>query len=188
MATPQGRRLGYHTPEQVSNPEPPDSRPVLALPISSWLLFIVILIPQQLNREAVSARLLARPTSQLQVRKWTSKAVESSSIQYLPRPLAIAASVLPATRAWLQCGWHEAANRMPDAMVLFEEITKGDSVTAKYKTIGWTSQNPRREVHGFGRRSASGDEGSRGVSLICKLVLYNKVYNIVKYEKYGEIW
>ena len=26
MATPQGRRLGYHTPEQVSNPEPPDSR------------------------------------------------------------------------------------------------------------------------------------------------------------------
>ena len=24
---PQGRRLGYHTPEQVSNPEPPDSRP-----------------------------------------------------------------------------------------------------------------------------------------------------------------
>ena len=29
MATPQGRRLGYHwhTPEQVSNQEPPDSRP-----------------------------------------------------------------------------------------------------------------------------------------------------------------
>ena len=27
MATPQGRRLGYRTPEQVSNPEPPDSRP-----------------------------------------------------------------------------------------------------------------------------------------------------------------
>ena len=27
MATPQGRCLGYHTPEQVSNPEPPDSRP-----------------------------------------------------------------------------------------------------------------------------------------------------------------
>ena len=26
MATPQGRRLGYHTPEQVSNQEPPDSR------------------------------------------------------------------------------------------------------------------------------------------------------------------
>ena len=23
---------------------------------------------------------------------------------------------------------------------------------------------------------------------ICKLVLYIKVYNIVKYEKYGEIW
>ena len=23
---------------------------------------------------------------------------------------------------------------------------------------------------------------------ICKLVLYNKVYNIVKYEKYGQIW
>ena len=27
MATPQGRRLGYHTPEQVWNQEPPDSRP-----------------------------------------------------------------------------------------------------------------------------------------------------------------
>ena len=27
MATPQGRRLGYYTPEQVSNQEPPDSRP-----------------------------------------------------------------------------------------------------------------------------------------------------------------
>ena len=27
MATPPGRRLGYHTPEQVSNQEPPDSRP-----------------------------------------------------------------------------------------------------------------------------------------------------------------
>ena len=27
MATPQGRRLGYHTPKQVSNQEPPDSRP-----------------------------------------------------------------------------------------------------------------------------------------------------------------
>ena len=27
MATPQGRRLGYRTPEQVSDPEPPDSRP-----------------------------------------------------------------------------------------------------------------------------------------------------------------
>ena len=27
MATPQGRRLGYHTPEQVSNQGPPDSRP-----------------------------------------------------------------------------------------------------------------------------------------------------------------
>ena len=27
MATPQGRRLGYHTPEQVSNQEPPDFRP-----------------------------------------------------------------------------------------------------------------------------------------------------------------
>ena len=27
MATPQGRRLGYHTSEQVSNQEPPDSRP-----------------------------------------------------------------------------------------------------------------------------------------------------------------
>ena len=27
MATPQGRRLGYHAPEQVSNQEPPDSRP-----------------------------------------------------------------------------------------------------------------------------------------------------------------
>ena len=26
MATSQGRRLGYHTTEQVSNPEPPDSR------------------------------------------------------------------------------------------------------------------------------------------------------------------
>ena len=26
MATPQRRRLGYHTPEQVSNLEPPDSR------------------------------------------------------------------------------------------------------------------------------------------------------------------
>ena len=26
MATPQGRRLGYHKPEQVSNQEPPDSR------------------------------------------------------------------------------------------------------------------------------------------------------------------
>ena len=26
-ATPQGRRLGYHAPEQVSNQEPPDSRP-----------------------------------------------------------------------------------------------------------------------------------------------------------------
>ena len=26
MATPQGRRLGYHTPEQGSNQEPPDSR------------------------------------------------------------------------------------------------------------------------------------------------------------------
>ena len=25
MATPQGRRLGYHMPEQVSNQEPPDS-------------------------------------------------------------------------------------------------------------------------------------------------------------------
>ena len=25
-ATPQGRRLGYHAPEQVSNQEPPDSR------------------------------------------------------------------------------------------------------------------------------------------------------------------
>ena len=25
-ATPQGRHLGYHTPEQVSNQEPPDSR------------------------------------------------------------------------------------------------------------------------------------------------------------------
>ena len=27
MATPQGRRLGYHTTEQVSNQEPQDSRP-----------------------------------------------------------------------------------------------------------------------------------------------------------------
>ena len=27
MATPQGRSLGYHTPEQVSNQEPPDSGP-----------------------------------------------------------------------------------------------------------------------------------------------------------------
>ena len=27
MAAPQGRRLGYHTPEQVSNQEPPYSRP-----------------------------------------------------------------------------------------------------------------------------------------------------------------
>ena len=27
IATPQGRRLGYHTPEQVSIQEPPDSRP-----------------------------------------------------------------------------------------------------------------------------------------------------------------
>ena len=27
MATPQGRHLGYHTPKQVSNQEPPDSRP-----------------------------------------------------------------------------------------------------------------------------------------------------------------
>ena len=27
MTTPQERRLGYHTPEQVSNQEPPDSRP-----------------------------------------------------------------------------------------------------------------------------------------------------------------
>ena len=27
MATPQGRRLGYHTPEQVSNQEPLDARP-----------------------------------------------------------------------------------------------------------------------------------------------------------------
>ena len=27
MATPQGRRLGYHTPKQVSKQEPPDSRP-----------------------------------------------------------------------------------------------------------------------------------------------------------------
>ena len=27
MATPHGRRLGYHTPEQVSNPESLDSRP-----------------------------------------------------------------------------------------------------------------------------------------------------------------
>ena len=27
MATPQGRSLGYHTPEQVSNQEFPDSRP-----------------------------------------------------------------------------------------------------------------------------------------------------------------
>ena len=26
-ATPQGRRLGYHAPEQVANQEPPDSRP-----------------------------------------------------------------------------------------------------------------------------------------------------------------
>ena len=26
-ATPQGHRLGYHAPEQVSNQEPPDSRP-----------------------------------------------------------------------------------------------------------------------------------------------------------------
>ena len=26
-ATPQGRRLGYNAPEQVSNQEPPDSRP-----------------------------------------------------------------------------------------------------------------------------------------------------------------
>ena len=29
---------------------------------------------------------------------------------------------------------------------------------------GWTSQSSRREVHGFGRRPARGEEGSRGVS------------------------
>ena len=29
MATPQGRRLGNRTPEQVSNQEPPDSRPCI---------------------------------------------------------------------------------------------------------------------------------------------------------------
>ena len=29
MATPQGRRLGYHTPEQDSSKEPPDSRPCI---------------------------------------------------------------------------------------------------------------------------------------------------------------
>ena len=30
MATPQGRRLGYHAPEQVSNQEPLDYRPCVS--------------------------------------------------------------------------------------------------------------------------------------------------------------
>ena len=34
----------------------------------------------------------------------------------------------------------------------------------KIEEDGWTSQSPRREVHGFGRRPASSEEGSRGVS------------------------
>ena len=41
MATPQGRRLGYHTPEQVSNQEPPDSRPcVLTTTPLGGVLFV----------------------------------------------------------------------------------------------------------------------------------------------------
>ena len=39
MATPQGRRLGYHTPEQVSNQEPPDSRPCVLYCSSPFLRF-----------------------------------------------------------------------------------------------------------------------------------------------------
>ena len=75
MATPQGRRLGYHTPEQVSNPEPPDSRPcvltttLLGGTFADWESESVVPPPGPGNP---SCKFELQPAATLNCQRWCS--------------------------------------------------------------------------------------------------------------------
>ena len=62
-----------------------------------------------------------------------------------------------------ECAQYGKNTSIHDNVFIDYEIIQCLFTSYQVLVVGWTSQSPRREVHGFGR-PASGEGGSRGVS------------------------